>query len=68
MQKVSLTLAAHKDKPLAIAFDYAFDKDQHITLKREEKITKAISGKECFTAHTAIPDNCNESKSGNEVR
>lgn len=52
MQKVSLTLAAHKDKPLAIALDYALDKDQHIILKREEKITKAISGKECFIIHT----------------
>ena len=48
MEKVSLRLATKKDKSLAIAFDYALDKDEHIKLKREEKITKAISDKECF--------------------
>jgi hypothetical protein len=45
---VSLRLATKKDKSLVVAFDYALDKDEHIKLKREEKITKAISDKECF--------------------
>jgi RimJ/RimL family protein N-acetyltransferase len=48
MEKVSLNLATKKDKSLVVAIDYALDKDEHIELKREEKITKAISDKECF--------------------
>ena len=48
MEKVSVRLATKKDKSLAVAFDYALDKEQHIELKRKEKITKAISDKECF--------------------
>jgi RimJ/RimL family protein N-acetyltransferase len=37
-----------KDKSLVVALDYAHDKDEHIKLKREEKIIKAISDEECF--------------------
>jgi RimJ/RimL family protein N-acetyltransferase len=48
MEKVSLRLATKDDKSLAIAFDYILDKYRYIELKREEKITKAISDKECF--------------------
>jgi RimJ/RimL family protein N-acetyltransferase len=48
MEKISLRLAIEKDSSLVVAFDYALDKEQHIKLKREEKITKAISDKECF--------------------
>ena len=48
MGKVSLRLATQEDKLLAVAFDYALDKEGHIELQREEKITKAISNKECF--------------------
>jgi RimJ/RimL family protein N-acetyltransferase len=48
MEKVSLRLATKQDKSLAVAFDYALDKVGHIKLNREEKITKAISDKECF--------------------
>lgn len=48
MALVSLRLATKRDKSLAVAFDYALDKDQHIELKREGQITKAISEGECF--------------------
>ena len=48
MVKISLRLATEKDKSLVVAFDYALDKVQHIELKREEKITKAISDNECY--------------------
>ena len=48
MERVSLKLATKKDKSLAIAIDYALDNEQHVLLKREEKITKAISDNECF--------------------
>lgn len=47
-EKISLRLASQKDKSLAVAFDYVLDKEEHIKLKREEKITKAISDNECF--------------------
>jgi RimJ/RimL family protein N-acetyltransferase len=52
MEKVSIKLATENDKSLVIAFDYALDKDEHIKLNREEKITKAISDKECFIVLT----------------
>ena len=48
MERISLRMATEKDKSLAVAFDYALDKDEHIELKREEKITKAIFDKECY--------------------
>jgi RimJ/RimL family protein N-acetyltransferase len=48
MEKVTLKKATEKDKSLAVAIDYALDKDEHIELKREEKITTAISNNECF--------------------
>ena len=48
MEKISLRIATKKEKPLVLAFDYALDKDEYIELKREEKITKAISNQECF--------------------
>jgi RimJ/RimL family protein N-acetyltransferase len=48
MEKISLKLAVKKDKSLVVAFDYAHDKEEHIKLKREEKITKAILDEECF--------------------
>jgi hypothetical protein len=41
-------LATNKDTSLVIAFDCTLDKEQHIKLKREEKIAKAISDRECF--------------------
>jgi len=52
MGKVKLRLASKEDKPLVIAFDYALNKVEHIELKREEQITKAISDKECFVIMT----------------
>ncbi|MEQ9265823.1 MAG: GNAT family N-acetyltransferase [Balneolaceae bacterium] len=48
MERIGLRIATKKDKSLVVAFDYALDKIEHIELKREEKITKAISDKECF--------------------
>ena len=48
MEQISLRQATEDDKPLAIALDYALDKNQHIGLKRKEQITKAISDNECF--------------------
>jgi len=48
MEKVALRLATQQDKSLAVAFDYAFDKCDHVKLNRETKIIKAISDKECF--------------------
>ena len=48
MIRIGLRMATEKEKSLVIAFDYALDKDEHIKLKREEKIIKAISDNECF--------------------
>lgn len=45
---MNLRLATKKDKAIAVAIDYALNKDEHIDLKREEQIAKAISDKECF--------------------
>jgi len=48
MEGIGLRLATTKDKSFAIALDYSLDKDEHNELKKEEKITKAISDGECF--------------------
>lgn len=48
MKNITLRTATQNDAPSVIAFDYALDKDEHINLKRDQKITKAISNKECF--------------------
>lgn len=48
MERIGLRMATKKDTSLVVAFDYALDKVEHIEQKREEKITKAISDKECF--------------------
>jgi len=48
MENISLIKATIKDKPLVVGFDYRLDKVQHIELKREEKIAKAILDDECF--------------------
>ncbi|MDN5202739.1 GNAT family N-acetyltransferase [Fulvivirgaceae bacterium BMA10] len=48
MENISLRKATIKDKALVVDFDYSLDKVEHIELKREEKITKAILDKECF--------------------
>ena len=48
MENISLRKATIKDKALIVDFDYRLDKVEHIELKREEKITKAILDKECF--------------------
>lgn len=48
MENISLRKATIKDKVLVVDFDYNLDKVEHIELKREEKITKAILDEECF--------------------
>ena len=48
MENFSLRKATIKDKVLVVDFDYNLDKVEHIELRREEKITKAISDEECF--------------------
>lgn len=48
MENISLKKATIKDKALVVDLDYSLDKVEHIELKREEKITKAILGEECF--------------------
>ena len=48
MENISLRKATIKDKVLVVDFDYNLDKVEHIELRREEKITKAILDEECF--------------------
>ena len=48
MENIRLRKATRKDIAVVVDFDYSLDKDEHIKLNREEKITKAISNDECF--------------------
>ena len=48
MENIRIRKATINDKPIVVDFDYKLDKDEHIKLNREEKITKAISNQECF--------------------
>ena len=48
METISLRKATIKEKALVVDFDYNLDKVEHMNLKREEKITKAILAEECF--------------------
>lgn len=48
MENVKLRKATLEDKVIVVDFDYRLDKEEHIKLNREEKITKAISNDECF--------------------
>ncbi len=48
IENISLRKATIKDKVLVVDFDYNLDKVEHIELRREEKITKAILDEECF--------------------
>ncbi len=48
MKTISLRKATINDKALVVDFDYNLDKVEHVELRREEKITKAISDEECF--------------------
>lgn len=48
MENIRLRKATSKDKAIVVDFDYRLDKDEHIKLNREEKITKAIMDNECF--------------------
>lgn len=48
MENIKLRKATSKDKTIVVDFDYRLNKDEHIKLNREEKITKAITNDECF--------------------
>jgi RimJ/RimL family protein N-acetyltransferase len=48
LKKITLRKATIQEKSIAVDFDYQLDKIEHIELRREEKITKAISNDECF--------------------
>jgi RimJ/RimL family protein N-acetyltransferase len=48
MNNIKIRQATINDKATAVDLDYRLDKDEHIKLKREEKITKAILDGECF--------------------
>ena len=48
METISLRKATIEDRALVVDFDYSLDAVEHIELKREEKITIAILGEECF--------------------
>jgi RimJ/RimL family protein N-acetyltransferase len=48
MKNIILRKATSKDRAIVVDFDYSLDKEEHIKLNREEKITKAISNDECF--------------------
>ena len=45
---IDLRKATIRDKAIVVDFDYRLDKDEHIKLNREAKITKAIFDDECF--------------------
>lgn len=48
METIRLRKATRKDEALAIDFDYTLNREEHIELKRAEKIAKAIADEECF--------------------
>jgi RimJ/RimL family protein N-acetyltransferase len=48
MENIRLRKATNKEKLIVVDIDYRLDKNEHIKLNREEKITKAISRDECF--------------------
>ncbi len=48
MESISHRKATVNDKTIVVDFDYRLDKDEHVRLSREEKITKAIVDDECF--------------------
>jgi len=48
METINLRKATIKDKATVIGFDYSLNKIEHIKLKREDKITKAIMNQECY--------------------
>ena len=48
MKNIGLRRAVDQDRDLVVRFDYRLDQVEHVELKREEKITKAIQANECF--------------------
>lgn len=48
MKTVDLRKATVKDKAFAVELDYRLDNVEHDELRREEKISKAISDEQCF--------------------
>ena len=52
MERITLKKATSDDTSIAVELDYQLDKTEHVQLKREQKITKAISNDECFIIST----------------
>jgi len=48
LETISLKGATDKDKATVIDIDYNLNREEHIQLKRSEKIAKAILNEECF--------------------
>jgi ribosomal protein S18 acetylase RimI-like enzyme len=48
LERITLKKATIEDKSIAIYFDFQLDQIEHVELRREEKITEAISNEECF--------------------
>jgi RimJ/RimL family protein N-acetyltransferase len=48
LERITLRRATIEDKSIAVDFDFQLDKIEHVELRREEKITKAISNDECL--------------------
>jgi RimJ/RimL family protein N-acetyltransferase len=48
LEKITLRKATILEKSIAVDIDYQLDKIEHVELRREEKITKAILNDECF--------------------
>lgn len=46
--KITLRKATIQEKSIAVDIDYQLDRIEHVELRREEKITKAILNDECF--------------------
>jgi len=49
---ISLRKASIKDKAIIVEIDHRLDNVEHVELKREEKITKAILENHCFIIST----------------
>lgn len=48
MENISIRRATIEDVHIAVAMDYALNKEEHIEIGREEKITTAIQQNKCF--------------------
>lgn len=48
MEKISLQKATLKDQTLVVDIDYRLNQKEHVELKREQKISKAILDQTCY--------------------